>query len=178
MGYRMTLERGGYLNCWEEGPRVFFCVETPMDYNQIYKVWICGSKGHELLLGTLAPERGCLRLFRTISKTELNHAGCWPVTSVRMKGTPAGRRPQGESWYWEEHPERWIADCSGRKNIERMLCHRLPEGVELAAPLGGQTPLPLDFLFCFARLGQINRRPYLIWSFDPKGNPKIPSERT
>ena len=71
------LEGGGTLSLQEDGLRVRLEAVRPED-GRLYKVWVWGDGGR-FLLGTPAPERGALRLCRTVSRQSLMQAGCWPV---------------------------------------------------------------------------------------------------
>ena len=68
------MEGGGTLSLREEGPRVHLEAARPDDGRGLYKAWVRGRQG-SLLLGTLVPEAGGLRLRRTVSRSSLEQAG-------------------------------------------------------------------------------------------------------
>ena len=166
------------MTFWEEGSRVFFRVEIPAGPGYIYKIWLVGGRGNEMLLGTAAPENGGHRLFRTMAHTQLEYAGCWPVQGVRAKKIPMGQNTQPE-WYCEANPERLVPLLKEREeSVGAMLCRRGEDGVQLAAAFGKTKPVPLDFLFCFAQARQIQGQWHLVWRFDREGRPRFPVQRT
>ena len=74
----LEMRGGGVLRLRQEGPRLHIEAERPEDGRGLYKVWLHGDQGGKLLLGTLAPEGGRLRLRRTLTVSALERAGCWP----------------------------------------------------------------------------------------------------
>lgn len=177
MRKQFSLEGGGMLSLWEEGERVFFRVEGPECVGYVYKVWLTGERGDEMLLGTPGQEHKMLRLFRTISRSQLEYAGCWPVCGVRMQKIPKRSREEGQ-WYCEEHPERLIPYLfKNKKRGDRgMLCRKRQDEIQLACPFFHERPVLLSELFCFAQVKNINGMRYLVWCFDGDGNPKIRTE--
>jgi len=117
-------------------------------------------------------ESGRYVLRRTVAVQELAGAGCWP---------PAGAEAvcafmfSGGSWYWEQRPERFIADRLLRQQISGpVLCRREGERTRLAVPFRRDRPVPLSGLFCLACVEQVEGHPHLVWSFDRAGNPMLP----
>ena len=101
------MEGGGTLSLREEGPRVHLEAARPDDGRGLYKAWVRGRQG-SLLLGTLVPEAGGLRLRRTVSRSSLGQAGCWPVTGGNCVLTypfPGAEGARG-AWTPELLPER------------------------------------------------------------------------
>ena len=88
MEERLNMRGGGTLTLHQDGPRVHMEAERPSDGLGLYKVWLHGNHGGKFLLGTLVPERGQLRLGRTLSVSTLEQAGCWPSPS--RPAAPAG----------------------------------------------------------------------------------------
>ena len=62
MEQRIEMRGGGSLTFRQEGTKLQLEAERPEDGRGLYKAWLRGSRGGKLLLGTLAPERGRLRL--------------------------------------------------------------------------------------------------------------------
>lgn len=175
---RLTMGGGGTLTLHQEGPRVHMEAERPADGRGLYKVWLHGEQGGKLLLGTLAPEGGALRLRRTLSVGELEQAGCWPrfraeaPLAFAFNGQPSGQ------WYCEQHPERLVSDPVLKKQLTgAMLCRRGEGGFSLAAPLRADRPVRLPALFCLARTERREGQLHLVWDFDGEGNPKVPHKR-
>ena len=165
---------GGWLTLRQEGPRVHLDAERPADGKGLYKVWLHGDHGGKLLLGTLAPEGGALRLRRTLSVGALEQAGCWPQFRAEAPLAFSFAESPG-SWYCEQHPERLLADPVLRGQVRGpMLCQREGEGFSLSAPFRADRPFPLPVLFCLARTQRREGRLYLVWRFDRQGRPVAP----
>lgn len=165
---------GGSLTLRQDGTRVTLDAERPSDGRGLYKVWLHGEQGGKLLLGTLAPENGALRLRRTLSVGALERAGCWP--RFRAEASLAfSFSPQGGRWYCEQHPERLLADPVLRNQVRgSMLCQKEESGFSLAAPFRTDQAVPLTALFCLARVERWDGRPHLVWRFDREGRPRPP----
>lgn len=174
MEERLNMRGGGTLILRRDGPRVHLEAERPADGRGLYKVWLHGDQGGKLLLGTLAPENGALRLRRTLSVDQLERAGCWP--QFRAEAPLAFSFTARDSrWYCEQHPERLLSDPVLRGQIQGpMLCRKETEGFSLAAPFRPDCPAPLSALFCLAQVERREGRPHLVWSFDQEGRPKVP----
>ena len=165
------LNGGGKLTLREEGGVVQLQVQRPDDRRGLYKVWICGTVGR-LLLGTLVPEGGELRLHRRLSRGQLEREGCWPVAGGEVVlAFPFGQ----EGWQREEHPERLVKDAVLRQALrgQTMLLCRGKTGFLLSAPFDTGRPFPLTPLFCLARV----ERGRAIFSFDGEGKPLVPNKR-
>ena len=178
MEEQFTMGGGGFLTLRQDGPRVHIDAERPSDNRGLYKVWLHGDHGGKLLLGTLAPENGMLRLHRTLSVGALERAGCWPRFRAEAPLAFVFNSQHHEQWYCEQHPDRLVADPVLNEQLTgAMLCRKEREGFSLAAPFRPDRPMRLPALFCLAcperREGQL----HLIWNFDSEGNPKIPHKK-
>ena len=174
----LVLGGGGTLAVRREGPRVHMEAERPADGRGLYKVWLHGDQGGKLLLGTLAPENGALRLRRTLSVGALERAGCWPQfraeapLAFAFTAQPAGR------WYCEQHPERLVADPLLRERLRgAMLCRREGDSFPLAAPFRTDRPVRLPVLFCLGRVERREGQMHMVWDFDSRGNPILPHKQ-
>ena len=177
MEERMNMRGGGTLVLRQEGPRVRMEAERPSDGLGLYKVWLHGDRGGKLLLGTLAPERGSLRLVRTLSVGELERAGCWPQFWAEAPLAFSFAAQSGR-WYCEQHPERLVSDPVLQSQIRgSMLCRREVAGFSLAAPFRTDRPAPLSALFCLAQVERWEGRPHFVWSFDQAGRPRVLEKR-
>lgn len=171
----MSMRGGGTLSLRHEGPRVHMEAERPADGLGLYKVWLHGDQGGRLLLGTMVPENGALRLRRSLSLGTLERAGCWPQFWAEAPLAFAFTGQGGGHWYCEQHPECMVADPVLRGQLEgSMLCKREKGGFSLAAPFRTDRPIPLSALFCLAQVERWNGQLHLVWSFDQEGRPKIP----
>ena len=126
-----------------------------------------------MLLGTPTSQGGMLRLFRTISRTQLEYADCWPVQSAR-KQKFAVQHSEKNRWYCEMKPEELVPLLKERmERVGPMLCRKRGNEVWIAAPFSSGKPIVLSELFCFAVPKQINGSLHLIWYFDREGKPNL-----
>jgi hypothetical protein len=169
MEEQRTIWGGGTLTFRQEGLRVALDAVRPRDESGLYKVWLQGSRGGKLLLGTMAPEGNRLRIRRTLSVGELERAGCWPIEGA--KAALAFPFAQEGRWYTERAPEKWVSDPELRAQlVSPMLCKKEEDGVWLAVPFRPDRPLPLTGCFCLAHPERIEGRECLVWRFDRAGN--------
>lgn len=178
MEERLAMEGGGALTLRQEGPRVHMEAERPEDGRGLYKVWLRGDQGGKLLLGTLIPEGGALRLRRTLSLGTLERAGCWPrFRAEAVLAFPFAARGDGR-WYCEQHPERMVSDPVLKEQISGpMLCRKEAEEVVLSAPFGTDRPVKMPSLFCLAGVERREGRLYMVWRFNRAGEPVLPPEK-
>ncbi len=175
MAEQLAMGGGGTLTLRWEGPRVHMEAEHPPDGRGLYKVWLRGDQGEKLLLGTLIPENGVLRLCRTLSVSALERAGCWPRFRAEAVLSFAFDAPLGGRWYCEQHPERMVADPLLRERLRgAMLCRRGDGEFSLAAPFRTDRPVRLPALFCLSRVESRDGLLHMVWDFDAQGNPKVP----
>ena len=175
---RFTMGGGGTLILRQDGPRIHIDAERPLDDQGLYKVWLHGDYGGKLLLGTLVPEDGMLRLRRTLSVGTLERAGCWPRFRAEAPLSFAFAGQDNGRWYCEQHPERLISDPVLKSGLQgAMLCRREAEGFSLAVPFRADRPLQLAALFCLSQLERWNGQLHLVWNFSPEGWPKIPHKK-
>lgn len=161
MEERVPMEGGGMLTVRQDGVRVHMEAERPSDGRGLYKVWLRGDQGGKLLLGTLVPEEGALRLRRTLS------VGALLAFSFEA--------PSGGKWYCEQHPERLVSDPVLRQQLSgAMLCRREGEGFALSAPFAADRPVRLPSLFCLAGVERREGRLYMVWYFNKEGRPVLP----
>ena len=178
MEERLNMGGGGVLTLRQEGPQVHMKAERPADGKGLYKVWLHGDQGGQLLLGTLVPENGTLRLGRTLSVGTLERAGCWPRFRAEAVLAFAFGAPSGGRWYCEQHPDRLVADPVLRARLRgAMLCRRGEEGFSLSAPFRTDRPVSLAALFCLARVERREGQLHMVWEFDSEGNPKVPHKK-
>ena len=178
MEERVELAGGGRLLVRRSGERAVLEVCREEDGRGLYKAWICGPGGR-MLLGTLLPEGGELRLRRELPVSQLEGRGCWPVRGGECclafafsKGGDGQADPHG--WTREEQPARLFSDPVLQRaagQIRGALRRDSEEGFQLAVPFDPGRPVGLVPAFCFARLGQLNGKNYFIFQFNQKGIP-------
>lgn len=179
MEERYPMEGGGTLTLRQEGPRVHLEAERRLDNRGLYKVWLRGDQGGKLLLGTLVPEGGALRLKRVLSIGALERAGCWPRFRAEAPLAFSFAARADGRWYCEQHPERMVADPVLKEQISgAMLCRREGEGgFSLSAPFGADKPVRLPSLFCLAGVERREGRLHMVWRFNARGEPELPREK-
>lgn len=177
MEERFAMGGGGTLTVRQEGLRVHMRAERPSDGRGLYKVWLHGEQGGKLLLGTLVPESGLLRLCRTLSVGTLERAGCWPRFRTEARLAFAFTGQNNGQWYCEQHPERLVTDSVLKGELQgAMLCRRETGGFSLAVPFRTDRPVQLTALFCLSRAESWNGQLHLVWNFDQEGRPQVPHQ--
>ena len=173
----MELEGGGTLNFRQEGSRVRFTAERPKDDRGLYKVWLRGGQGRGVLLGTLIPAGGVLRLDRSLSLYELERAGCWPPEGGEVRLVYSFAGGQNDGWAVISALPESISDGLLRRSVRGGLRgRRSPDGGFLvAAPFRRDRPVALEPLFCLARVEEREGGAWLVWAFDRAGNPVLPA---
>ena len=169
----LNMQGGGTLTLHREGNQIHMEARRPEDGRGLYKVWLTGLGGGRLLLGTLAPEGGGLALRRTLSVSQLERAGCWPLEGAQAP--LAFPFSDVQRWYWEPRPQEMISDPILKEQLRGpVLCSRSREGFSLAVPLRTDAPVTLNALICLAKVERLEGRPHLVWSFDREGRPRRP----
>ena len=172
MEKKMDMGGGGWLAADRDGPRVRLEAARPDDGKGLYKVWLRGSRGGELLLGTMIPQGGELRLSRTLSVDELERAGCWPDFRGESLLAFSFGREQGGGWYCEQRPARFFGDpLLKRQAAGPLLCRKGRGGVSVAVPFRPDRPLPLIGMICLARAERWPSGVHLVWLLDERGWP-------
>lgn len=175
MSAELELEGGGKLRIWEDSGRVFFRCERPLSRDGLYKVWIRGDGG-EMLLGTLVPEGESLVLGRAVWPVELRRCGCWPVRGGRCVMAFPFQNRQGDGWRWEDNPQRFVDEETAKLGQwRRMLLYKGKGELYLACPLRKELPVPLTALICLAKPELIRGELCLLWRFDSRGKPSLPT---
>lgn len=164
------LDGGGRLDIQEEGGFVRCEATRPNDGHGIYKVWLTGAGG-TLLLGTLAPERGMLRLCRRVSRDSLARAGCWPIEGGRAVLAFSFH----QSGWVRESAERRMTDPVLRQSARGLSALVLGEkdGFRLALPFDSTKPFCLAPAFCFAKVERVEGRLCAVFFFDGRGRPQM-----
>lgn len=132
----------------QEGCYRIFSVDIPPWDNEVKKVWLLSPGGGRLLLGTLVPESGRLRLRRRLSLSALRCCGMTQPSGAEVNLSTAAP------------PEGWNSIRSLRLRDEALSAAlaALPQGqwrsrngaVDLRFPWSVGQPVPLVSLFCLA----------------------------
>lgn len=160
-----------------EGDQAICQAIRASDGGGLYKAWLYGEE-KRVLLGTLIPEGGALRLRRALPIAQLERRGVWPPVGAEiLPAEPPGEVRPPAGWSWVDCPARLIRDPlaarAGRKLL-RALLRRGKEGFELALPFDPAVPFPLEPLFCLSRLERLDRVWYILFSFSSRGCPELP----
>ena len=173
-------EGRGSLRLEEDGLRITVTVRLPDDRRGLYKAWLTGGGGGELLLGTLLPEGGVLTLRRQMSVDQLKRAGVWPPEGGRVClvfPSEGGALPEG--WCRVEKLEALLEDCVLRGQAEGrrgVLYRPEPWGKTVALPFGWGGPVPLEAAFCLLCPAELEGRSYLLLALDEGGQPRRPGK--
>ena len=153
--------------------------ELPDDKKGLYKGWLAGPGG-KVLLGTFVPEKGVLRLSRTISIAELEHQGAWPPTGgeavlAYAVGQKRGKPSLPAGWSRITEPARLMGEPLLARAWEggEALFHKDEQGFLLARRFRTDRPFPLTPLFCFAQVRELDGVPYVVFPFRPGGCPRL-----
>lgn len=172
-------DRLGSLTVRQEGERAIFqAIARPGDEG-FCKAWLRGERGR-VLLGTLIPEGGALRLRRTMPVSQLRAQGAWPPVGaevVRM-GTPS-REGTPRGWQWIDCPGRLLKDPLLERTLHRVsrcLLRREEEGFCLAFPKESDGHFPIPPLFCLSGPRKLAGRWYDVFWFSEEGSPQLPHE--
>ena len=174
----------GEVRIREEGLRAVISARGADDGGGLYKLHLLG-KGGSLLLGTMLPEGGVLRLRRTILVDQLRRQGLWPPTGAEIRLAYAFGQQTGEGtqhpagWVREDHPARlmWeqlLKECAAP--LKGGLLKREGEGFVLALPWEPGGVFPMTPLFCFASAERMDGRGYAVFRFTARGCPRLRPE--
>jgi hypothetical protein len=135
----------GELLCRDEGCYMLCCVDVPMWESGVKKVWLCSQGGGRVLLGTLVPEDGRLRLHRRISHSTLRCCGLGPLECARIN-------PQEEERSWHSLSTLSTGDSALDKRLRAHpegLWRRDESALRLRFPWQAGKAVPMMSLFCF-----------------------------
>ena len=141
----------------------------------LYKAWLIGDKGR-VLLGTLIPEGGALRLRRSLEVSWLERQGAWPPRGAEiLEAYSLGPQTIPQGWNRQEEPWRLLEgelrECA--REFHWAFLKRDMEGFFLALPWEGKKPFPLTPLFCLARVERLEGKWYILFRFSRQGKPEL-----
>lgn len=172
-------DRQGSVTVRQEGERAVFQAIARPGGEGFCKAWLRGERGR-VLLGTLIPEGGALRLRRTMPVAQLRSQGAWPPVGAEVVRTGASsREPAPRGWQWTDCPGRLMKDPLLERTLHRVsrcLIRREEEGFCLAFPREGEAPFPIPPLFCLSEPRKLAGRWYDIFWFSGEGTPQLPHE--
>lgn len=167
----------GAVTVRQEGDRAVCQAIRPADNGGLYKAWLHGA-GERVLLGTLVPEGGALRLRRVMEVSALDRQGAWPPTGaeVVLAYSFASEPPPPPKWCWTDCPRRLLEDpvlSRCLQGTKRALLNRDIEGFFLAFPWSSHEPFPIPPLFCLAQLRPLSGKQYIVFRFSRQGRPEL-----
>lgn len=142
----------------------------------LYKAWLIGDTGR-VLLGTLIPEGGALRLRRSVEVSWLERQGAWPPKGAEiLEAYSLAPQTQPQGWICQEEPWRLLErgelrNCA--KELRWAFLKRDMDGFFLALPWEKGKPFPLPSLFCLAVMEQLEGRWYILFRFSHQGRPEL-----
>lgn len=141
----------------------------------LYKAWLMGDNGR-VLLGTLIPEGGALRLHRSVEISWLERQGAWPPRGAEVLEAYT-LAPQVSPQGWERQEEPWrLLEGELRERARELrwaFVKRDMEGFFLALPWEKGKAFPLPSLFCLAKVKQLEGKRYIIFRFSRQGRPEL-----
>ncbi len=159
-----------YVN--DDGIRVKFDMQCKIVDEKIYRLY-CIQGRAAAPIGIAVPERGRLRLKKTVSKKELTYRGITEIDGFELRA--ASSVPSAEKQMKESSDGVWrrITDASHLfedKDIAEA-CRNLPSalamksgGAEyLAISASPEQPFPMMPVFCFGEERYINGRSYIVF---------------
>ncbi len=166
----------GVVTVRQEGDQALCRAIRPDQRNGLWKAWLLGMNGR-ILLGTLIPEGGALRLRRTVTVEQLERQGVWPPTGaelVQLNAPPPDPPPIG--WCWTDCPSRLMGEPGlhlSLQQTQRALLRREETGFQLGLPFGPKLPFPIPSLFCLSRIEYLDGTPYALFRFSRRGCPLL-----
>lgn len=161
----------------QEGDRAICQAIRAADSGGLYKAWLHGT-GNRVLLGTLIPEGGALRLRRVMEVTALERQGAWPPVGAEVAlaylFTPEVSPPP--DWCWTDCPRRLLEEpmlSRCLQGVKRALLKRDMEGFLLAFPWSCREPFPIPPLFCLSRVEILSGRRCVMFRFSRQGRPEL-----
>lgn len=168
----------GAVTVRQEGEKAVCQAIHAFDGGGLYKAWLRGKAGERILLGTLIPEGGALRLRRVMEISALERQGAWPPVGaeIALAYPFASEAPLPPEWCWTDCPERLLEDpmlSRCLRGVRRALLRRDMEGFFLAVPWSRHDPFPIPPLFCLSRLEMLSGRRCVIFRFSRQGQPEL-----
>lgn len=167
----------GAVTVRQEGEKAVCQAIRASDGRGLYKAWLQGSGG-KVLLGTLIPEGGALRLRRVLEVPTLERQGVWPPSGAEIVMAYAftPEAPPPPDWCWTDCPSRLLEDpmlSRCLRGTKRALLKRDVEGFFLALPWSCHDPFSIPPLFCLARLEKLSGRWFCLFRFSRQGRPEL-----
>lgn len=168
---------GGAVTVRQEGEKAVCQAIRSADERGLYKAWLQGSGG-KLLLGTLIPEGGALRLRRVMETSALEAQGVWPPTGgeIAMAYPFAQESAPPPDWLWTDCPQRLMGDpilVQCLRGVKRALLKRELDGFLLALPWSCHSPFPIPPLFCLSSVERLGQNRYAVFHFSRQGRPEL-----
>lgn len=135
----------------------------------LYRAVLTGEHG-QLPLGVMEPHHGVLILRRRPYLRDVERLGA--LKEVQASRSFAFRRP--EIWKKTDRPAELVSSAYLKEQLipYRTAWWKKSEGsLLIALPWDENSPLPMESLFCFARLDSVDGRRSVVYSFDKGETP-------
>ena len=163
-------EQVGEVTLTAQGGRTQAAMSCRRDNTGLFRGYLLCEKG-EYPLGVLEPQGASMSLRRTVRTGELHALGAVWRGELRLsyafprKGGWEALEDAGAFFQRDGLLARQAAGLQGG------LWRREGEARLLALPYDPEQPFPLPSLFCFARIQEIQGRPYVLYRFDGEERP-------
>ena len=163
----------GELKTEREALYTWFTVRCRLPDSGLWCAWAVGEEG-TLRIGVLEPSNGQAAIRRRFSQRLTAPLG----RLLRGEVRPTGEAEEND-WKADAEAERLFQTAWIRKHLQGVRGVLTKGGAErwIALPYDPQKPFPLQPLFCFASLRWISGRPYVVYRFDEKEWPRMPTEK-
>lgn len=167
----------GAVTVRQEGEKAVCQAIRAADSGGLYKAWLRGAGGR-ILLGTLIPDGGALRLRRVMDIPALERQGAWPPegAEILMAYAFTKEAPPPPDWCWTDCPQRLLTEpmlSACLCGVKRALLKRDVEGFYLAFPWPRHQPFPIPPLFCLAKAERLSGNWYILFRFSRRGIPEL-----
>lgn len=165
----------GAVTVRQEGRCAICQAISRVEEQALYKAWLIGTSGCRVLLGTLIPEGGALRLRRSLEISWLERQGVWPPVGAELLAAyPLTSKILPKGWRIETEPWKMLEEGELRQNngaLRNGFLRRASNGFWLAFLWNKGNEFPLAMLFCLAQVIKIEEKDFVVFRFSEQGKP-------
>lgn len=165
----------GAVTVRQEGRCAICQAISRTEEQSLYKAWLVGKGGNRVLLGTLIPEGGALRLRRSLEISALERQGVWPPADAELLAVyPLNAQTPPQGWSIQAEPWRLLQEGELRqscKGVQSGFLQRDSGGFRLAFSWTKGKEFPLPMLFCLAKPTKLGEVWFVIFQFSDGGKP-------
>lgn len=167
----------GAVTVRQEGRCAICQAISRVEDRKLYKAWLIGKNGGRVLLGTLIPEGGALRLRRSLEISWLERQGVWPPFGAELLAAyPLNAQAPPRGWCVQAEPWRLLEEGELRREsggVRSGFLKRDSEGFWLAFLWERGKEFPLPMLFCLAQVIKMEEKSFVVFRFTPQGKPML-----